>query len=890
MMTHRTVFLGVRVVGGLIPALTALFLLGVCGPVLSAADWPQFKFDAGRTGYSPTELLDGPMGLAGFARLTDACLTAPAVAEGHVVVVDGSGVAFCFEQKSLREIWRFASPGGPMNCNNVSSPAIVPPYVHFGTMSGRYYVLELKSGRKVREIDFGEPIFSSPAVTDTGVYCATLGGRVFALESDGRLRWVWDYCKERLGFEGDRWRPEDWLRHKQGRVTWRDQFVCPWDLVARGKQVVVPVGGEVVVLRDQGDKAHLEAAMIIPPLKGTEKTGLFGLCMDDRWIYCQWHRRDNTSRVELLPVPGTSENPSFVLGTLTRNDLPGSVGFASVSFRGNEIFRTRPEQGFGLCRHRRAWQPDQAEEPGEVLSPHAAIAAPVVARDYVVFGTLDGRICGVPLEPGGEAWEFQTPFGQPITAPAAISKGRVYFAGEDGYLYMLAKGASHSPPAEELPLWELRGPRPDPAQRREQKEWFTNFGDFENRNSTAEPVSPPLRLKWIRRYEGTFKHLPVCGGGRMYTHTAEGMIFAVEQSTGRLLWRKFFPGVFVSYTSPLYWQERLIVPQAGLQGSFLRCLDAATGRLLWEAPFTGSPSWSRQQPPVVHNNILVYMFSTGHYAPEGTGIFVFRGQGRPAPSPELEVMSWLYSHDNPYYPVTHRPLVRAWDLETGRVLWTRDFSELGSGGDDGGLCLMDGVIYYSMFFGYNAQRRGESTARGVTAALEPETGRVLWLTTEYSVTGGATISADQGRLYLGGYNAWDSRDGSRHVWCLDARDGSLVWKSDPLVKAINVVTVGPDFVFAYAYGGNGYLIDKNTGKILQHFNFRHACTRFTLAGRYLLGPNGDLLDTADGCRIVSTGPSLDVRECVGGVASGGVIFFTGQASGMQMALEYGAHK
>ena len=181
-----------------------------------------------------------------------------------------------------------------------------------------------------------------------------------------------------------------------------------------------------------------------------------------------------------------------------------------------------------------------------------------------------------------------------------------------------------------------------------------------------------MKLKWIRRYEGTFKHIPVCGGGRMYTHTAEGQIFAVEQETGRLLWRRFFPGVHVSYTAPLFYDGKLLVPQAGLEGSFLRCLDAATGNLIWEAPFTGSPSWSRHQPPVVRNNVVMYQFSTGKYVPKGTGIYVMRqGQVKELPQSTDGQVSWLYSHDNPFYPKDQRPLVRAWDLRTGKELWTR---------------------------------------------------------------------------------------------------------------------------------------------------------------------------------------------------------------------------
>ena len=176
----------------------------------------------------------------------------------------------------------------------------------------------------------------------------------------------------------------------------------------------------------------------------------------------------------------------------------------------------------------------------------------------------------------------------------------------------------------------------------------------------------PLKIKWVRRYEGTFKHLPVCGGGRLYLHTAEGQILAIEQETGRLLWRRYFPNTYLSFTSPLYHKERLLVPQAGMQKSLLRCLDAATGKLLWEAPFSGSPSWSRQQPPVVCENLAIYMFGSGKYAAQGTAKpFVFEGE--PEPSRDgAEVMSWIYTHDNPYYPQDNHPLVRAWDLASGR--------------------------------------------------------------------------------------------------------------------------------------------------------------------------------------------------------------------------------
>jgi outer membrane protein assembly factor BamB len=846
--------------------LLAIGVLCDLAAVSSAEDWPQVKYDARRSGNVPDRQVRLPLGLVGAVPMTDAVLASPAVADGRVYVVDASGVMFCLDAVTLQVRWKFASPGGAANCNNVSSPAVASRYVHFGTMAGGYYVLDTAGGTVVKEIVCGEPILSAPVVSEGRVYFATLGSRVYALEPDGTLCWTWDYVRERLGFSGDRWSGEAWSRFKRGRVTWKDQFCCSQDLAARGKMVVVPAGGETIWLEDTGAAARLAGVGLVPNCAGTESPATFGQSIgEDGTVYRQWHRRDNTGRVEMLRLADDGHvTTDFVRGTLAAVNRSESLGFSSVSIRGQDVFRCRPERSFGFCRHAPG-----GEQP-QYLGGPPAIASPVLVGDKGIYGSLDGRLCVVPLDGSRGVWSFATAFARPVSAPACVCDGRIYFGCEDGYLYALGPGGSAPMPAKDLELWRVRSPLTG-KYADSKYDWFTNYGDQQSTNFTDQALRLPVKVKWIRRYEGTFKHTPVCGGGRMYTHTAEGQLIAVEAETGRLLWRRYFPGVHACFTSPLYWKERLLVPQAGLDGAQLRCLDAATGRLLWQAPFSGSPSWSRQQPPVVHGSLAIYAYGTGKHTAGG----------------DRETLGWLYSHDNPSYPTDHRPLVRAWDIDTGREAWTRDFSEYGTGGDDGGVCLMDGTLYYSCFFGYAAKRRGEPGPHGVTAALDPADGRVRWLTTKYSVTAGTTISAAAGRLYLGGYNAADSKSGPRHVWCLDARDGRLIWQSDPLIKSINVVTVGPDFVFAHAYGTDSYLLDKATGKILSKFNKDYACTRFTLAGRYLLGANMDLIDTAAGHEVVSSGPCVDLRECVGAMVSNGRIFYTSQANGLQVSQVYG---
>jgi hypothetical protein len=43
--------------------------------------------------------------------------------------------------------------------------------------------------------------------------------------------------------------------------------------------------------------------------------------------------------------------------------------------------------------------------------------------------------------------------------------------------------------------------------------------------------------------------------------------------------------------------------------------------------------------------------------------------------------------------------VRAYDLDSGKEKCTADFSKYGFGGDEAGLCLMGGKLFYSCLFG-----------------------------------------------------------------------------------------------------------------------------------------------------------------------------------------------
>ncbi len=367
--------------------ITAYLFVGTIG-AYSGENWLQFKYDCRNSGNVPERSLNTSLGLAGAVPLTDAIFTAPVVKNGHVYVVDGSGVAFCIDAETLQIDWKFSSAGGKSNCNNVSSPAVAEDYLHFGTMAGAYYVLDMVSGKVVKEISCGEPIFCSPVIANGRIYFATLGSRVYALEPDGTICWIWDFVKEQLGFTANRWTGYDWAKHKETRVTRNEQFCCAKNLLVYDKTIIIPAGGSVVWLEDAGDSAKVHA------IHEARNTTLGLSIGEDGTVYRQWTLLDNGGRVDTLKLDGYKVQSGFVRGTQTSTQ-GGLLSFSSVSLRGQDVYRCRPEEGFGFCKH----SPDH-EQP-RYLGGYPSISPPILLQDIGVYGGLDGNLYVVKLSGSG---------------------------------------------------------------------------------------------------------------------------------------------------------------------------------------------------------------------------------------------------------------------------------------------------------------------------------------------------------------------------------------------------------------------------------------------------------------------------------------------------------
>src|SRR5262249_34715105 len=93
------------------------------------------------------------------------------------------------------------------------------------------------------------------------------------------------------------------------------------------------------------------------------------------------------------------------------------------------------------------------------------------------------------------------------------------------------------------------------------------------------------------------------------------------------------------------------------------------------------------------------------------------------------------------------------------------------------------------------------------------------------------------------------------------------------------------FLFVHAQYKQGYILDKDNGKIITIMSHPYKCTRFTLSEPYILGPNLDLLDLSDpkSPKLVATGPRLDPSECVASVISNGRLFYSGLPGALLVA-------
>ncbi len=154
----------------------------VCVGTVQAEEWPTFKHDTQRTGYSDAP---GPENdEIAWVFTADAGLSSPAVENYLVFVGSRGGFLYAVSIFNGKEVWKFEARG------QVSSPTFADGLVYFGSLDHSVYCLKTSDGAMLWEYETDGPIFTSPTVVAGAAYVTGSDGHVYSIDTTtGLLNW-----------------------------------------------------------------------------------------------------------------------------------------------------------------------------------------------------------------------------------------------------------------------------------------------------------------------------------------------------------------------------------------------------------------------------------------------------------------------------------------------------------------------------------------------------------------------------------------------------------------------------------------------------------------------------------------------------------------------------
>jgi outer membrane protein assembly factor BamB len=476
--------------------------------------------------------------------------------------------------------------------------------------------------------------------------------------------------------------------------------------------------------------------------------------------------------------------------------------FSTVAVRGETAFAQSHHAGVVAHQFGKGtkWWGFPHPESDAYSSSTPGIAGVTLSKEHCVFATVRGELYAVAIDSTGTwpkfqpaPFKFETPSGKVIASCPVIADGCVYFGSDDGHLYGLSSEGSLEPEAarDEVsrPLSKVKSPTGKTYAQP------GPYGTQANSNYVDDAgLKAPLRLRWAIR-TGSMLKAPMCASAEdVFYLGMDGTVGAVEQETGRIRWRRRLDVAAGWLQSPLYDRGRLYVPR---KNAFLYCLNASDGTTKWSRPIGAALS----PYPSVCGNVVAYASAA---------------------------------------PKSKNGILQAYDAETGKELWQFDFGE-DSGNSNISGCVLDGTMYFS------CSDRGKSP--GLTIAVEPESGKVLWRSEERYTHDRNIITGADGRLYVARFTGG--------LFCLKASDGSLIWE-DKRRSTYRAPSVGPELMTTRSYGGgDGPALNPQTGEMLM----RDKKPVFTGAFGHTCGP---VMLTASGLSLAVTVTGLHVRDLSSG--------------------------
>jgi outer membrane protein assembly factor BamB len=163
-------------------------------------DWPMFRHDLQRTGYSTSTAPD-TSAIKWFYNTTSEIDSAPAVANGRVIVGVSNGNVLAVNSTTGELFWSYDTGAGS---NSIwSSPAIASGRVYIGTRDSNLYCLNESTGLLLWKYATGNQIDSAPLVSDGKVFFGSQDGKFYCLDAaSGSFVWSYTLAADSYGNVG----------------------------------------------------------------------------------------------------------------------------------------------------------------------------------------------------------------------------------------------------------------------------------------------------------------------------------------------------------------------------------------------------------------------------------------------------------------------------------------------------------------------------------------------------------------------------------------------------------------------------------------------------------------------------------------------------------------
>ena len=181
----------------------------------SGDEWPMFRHDLQRTGYS-TSTAPNTNAIKWFYNTTSEIDSAPAVANGRVIVGISNGNILAVNSTTGERLWSYDTGAGS---NSIwSSPAIAAGRVYIGTRDTNLYCLNESTGLLLWKYATGNQIDSAPLVSDGKVFFGSQDGKLYCLDaSSGSFIWSYTTAGDSYGNVGI---------HSSPAILGNTVFVC----------------------------------------------------------------------------------------------------------------------------------------------------------------------------------------------------------------------------------------------------------------------------------------------------------------------------------------------------------------------------------------------------------------------------------------------------------------------------------------------------------------------------------------------------------------------------------------------------------------------------------------------------------------------------------------